>query len=65
MFLNFCGNPVVVWLYVWSYFAGKVAWRREESVAYSVAIEMVDLPVSENQAKFEDEFGSHEGKLNF
>ena len=24
-------------------------------------MEMVDLPVSENQAKFEDEFGSHEG----
>ena len=40
---------------------GKIAWRREESVACSVAVEMVDLPVSENQAKFEDEFGSHEG----
>ena len=43
--------------------AGKVAWRREESLAYVVALETVDLPVSENQAKFEDEFGSHEDNV--
>ncbi|KAK7496801.1 hypothetical protein BaRGS_00012010 [Batillaria attramentaria] len=38
--------------------AGKSPWRREEALAYMVAVEMVDLPVSENEAKFEDEFGS-------
>ncbi|XP_052284794.1 ER membrane protein complex subunit 1-like isoform X1 [Dreissena polymorpha] len=38
---------------------GKVAWRREESLAYTYAVELLDLPVSENQAKFEEEFGSH------
>ncbi|KAH3823998.1 hypothetical protein DPMN_125826 [Dreissena polymorpha] len=37
----------------------KVAWRREESLAYTYAVELLDLPVSENQAKFEEEFGSH------
>lgn len=43
--------------------SGKVAWRRDEFLAYAVAVEMVDLPVSENQAKFEDEFGSHEDNI--
>ncbi|ESP01145.1 hypothetical protein LOTGIDRAFT_238345, partial [Lottia gigantea] len=40
--------------------AGRVSWRREEALAYILALEMVDLPVSENQAKFEDEFGSND-----
>ena len=43
-------------------YEGKSWWRREESLAYISAVEMVDLPVSENQAKFEDEFGSREGR---
>ncbi|XP_052821133.1 ER membrane protein complex subunit 1-like [Mya arenaria] len=43
--------------------SGKVGWRREECLAYVYAVEMVDLPVSENQAKFEDEFGSHEDNV--
>ncbi|XP_053379517.1 ER membrane protein complex subunit 1-like [Mercenaria mercenaria] len=43
--------------------SGKIAWRRDEFLAYAVAVEMVDLPVSENQAKFEDEFGSHEDNV--
>ncbi|KAL8578229.1 hypothetical protein ACOMHN_040990 [Nucella lapillus] len=38
--------------------AGKAPWHREEALAYIVGVEMVDLPVSENEAKFEDEFGS-------
>ncbi|KAK7093213.1 ER membrane protein complex subunit 1-like [Littorina saxatilis] len=38
--------------------AGKAPWRREEALAYILSVEMVDLPVSENEAKFEDEFGS-------
>ncbi|WAR13827.1 EMC1-like protein, partial [Mya arenaria] len=45
--------------------SGKVGWRREECLAYVYAVEMVDLPVSENQAKFEDEFGSHEDNVTF
>ena len=44
-----------------SFISGKISWRREECLAYTAAVEMVDLPVSENQAKFEDEFGSQEG----
>lgn len=27
-----------------------------------LSVEMIDLPVSENQAKYEDEFGSHKGR---
>lgn len=42
--------------------AGKIAWRREEALAYVLSVEMIDLPVSENQAKYEDEFGSHKGR---
>ncbi|KAL4220987.1 DUF1620 superfamily [Mactra antiquata] len=42
---------------------GKIAWRRDEFMAYPTAVEMVDLPVSENQAKFEDEFGSHDDNV--
>ena len=26
-----------------------------------MSVEMIDFPVSENQAKFEEEFGSHKG----
>ncbi|XP_064611751.1 ER membrane protein complex subunit 1-like [Liolophura sinensis] len=37
---------------------GKIAWRREEALSYILSVEMVDLPVSESEAKFEDEFGS-------
>ena len=40
---------------------GKAPWRREEALAYILAVEVVDLPVSENEAKFEDEFGSGKG----
>lgn len=38
----------------------KAQWRREESLSYILTVQMVDLPVSENQAKFEDEFGTKE-----
>ncbi|RUS77416.1 hypothetical protein EGW08_014819, partial [Elysia chlorotica] len=38
----------------------KPQWRREESLSYILTVQMVDLPVSENQAKFEDEFGTKE-----
>ncbi|XP_062611133.1 ER membrane protein complex subunit 1-like isoform X1 [Saccostrea cucullata] len=42
---------------------GKIAWRREEALAYVLSVEMIDLPVSENQAKYEDEFGSHKDDI--
>ncbi|KAK0061557.1 ER membrane protein complex subunit 1 [Biomphalaria pfeifferi] len=41
----------------------KSHWRREEALAYILSVLMVDLPVSENQAKFEDEFGTKEEDL--
>lgn len=58
-----CANEVIfsVQFSTEWYIAGKVAWRREESLAYTAAVDMLDLPVSENQAKFEDEFGSSDG----
>ncbi|XP_060066687.1 ER membrane protein complex subunit 1-like [Ylistrum balloti] len=37
---------------------GRVSWKREEALASVLAVEMVDFPVSENQAKYEDEFGA-------
>lgn len=43
--------------------AGRIAWRREEALAYILAVEMVDFPVSESQAKFEDEFGSQQNDV--
>ncbi|GAA52193.1 hypothetical protein CLF_107492 [Clonorchis sinensis] len=36
---------------------GQQQWLRDESLADIVAVEMVDLPVSESQAKMEEEFG--------
>ncbi|XP_052082314.1 ER membrane protein complex subunit 1-like isoform X2 [Mytilus californianus] len=42
---------------------GKVSWTNEEAMAYIMSVEMIDLPVSENQAKFEEEFGSHKDDI--
>ena len=39
---------------------GKSAWKREEAMAYIQAVQMVDLPISIDQAKFEDEFGGED-----
>ncbi|XP_033108081.1 ER membrane protein complex subunit 1-like, partial [Anneissia japonica] len=39
---------------------GRVLWCREEGLASVAAVEMVDLPVSDTEAKFEDEFGGKE-----
>lgn len=49
-----------IYLYISWNVSGRVAWRREEALAYIFAVEMVDLPLSESQAKFEDEFGSQQ-----
>ncbi|CAH1784560.1 unnamed protein product [Owenia fusiformis] len=38
--------------------SGRSVWVREEALASVLSVEMVDLPVSEVQAKFDDEFGS-------
>lgn len=40
-----------------------MSWLREEALASVLAVEMVDLPVSENQAKYEDEFGAQQGEF--
>ncbi|XP_071839579.1 ER membrane protein complex subunit 1-like [Apostichopus japonicus] len=40
---------------------GDISWSREESLASAVSVEMVDLPVSETEAQFEDEFGTRKG----
>ncbi|GAB0095170.1 ER membrane protein complex subunit 1 [Sergentomyia squamirostris] len=40
---------------------GKVKWTREESLAHIVAVEMVDLPLSDDEGAIEDEFNSKDG----
>ncbi|XP_077998701.1 ER membrane protein complex subunit 1-like [Glandiceps talaboti] len=40
---------------------GKMLWTREEALSTILSVEMVDLPVTDTEAKFEDEFGSHQG----
>ncbi|KAA3672939.1 uncharacterized protein DEA37_0004861 [Paragonimus westermani] len=42
---------------------GKLQWIREEALADIVAVELVDLPVSESQARMEEEFGHTHGNL--
>ncbi|XP_002731135.3 ER membrane protein complex subunit 1-like [Saccoglossus kowalevskii] len=39
---------------------GKIVWSREEALSRILSVEMVDLPVTDTEAKFEDEFG-HQG----
>ncbi|XP_064629026.1 ER membrane protein complex subunit 1-like isoform X2 [Lineus longissimus] len=43
--------------------SGKAVWNREEALASVLSVEMVDLPVSENEAKMEDEFGKKEDDM--
>ncbi|CAH2040810.1 unnamed protein product, partial [Iphiclides podalirius] len=43
--------------------AGRVLWTREESLANVVAVEFVDLPVSETDAAIESEFDQKEGSI--
>ncbi|XP_055697417.1 ER membrane protein complex subunit 1 isoform X2 [Phlebotomus papatasi] len=40
---------------------GKIKWTREESLAHVVAVEMVDLPLSDAEGAIEDEFNSKDG----
>lgn len=41
---------------------GHVAWCREEALSSIVAVETVDLPVSQIDAEMEEEFGSTQGQ---
>ncbi|VDL95942.1 unnamed protein product [Schistocephalus solidus] len=41
---------------------GNRVWLREESLSHITAVEMLDLPVSPQQATMEDEFGNINGK---
>ncbi|XP_048477544.1 ER membrane protein complex subunit 1 isoform X3 [Plutella xylostella] len=43
--------------------AGRVLWTREEALANVVKAEMVDLPVSEEEAAIETEFNQKEGSI--
>ncbi|XP_013409710.1 ER membrane protein complex subunit 1-like isoform X1 [Lingula anatina] len=43
---------------------GKMSWIREEAISSILSVEMVDLPVSENQAKYEDEFGAQQAVIS-
>ncbi|XP_071489388.1 ER membrane protein complex subunit 1-like [Diadema antillarum] len=40
----------------------EVMWLRDESLADTVSVELVDLPVSDTEARFEDEFGGKNGE---
>ncbi|XP_059616170.1 ER membrane protein complex subunit 1 isoform X2 [Phlebotomus argentipes] len=40
---------------------GKVKWTREEALSHVVAVEMVDLPLSDDEGAIEDEFNSKDG----
>lgn len=40
---------------------GKIIWTREEALASILAVEMLDLPVSDMEAAIEKEFGNKEG----
>ncbi|XP_014285151.1 ER membrane protein complex subunit 1 isoform X2 [Halyomorpha halys] len=42
---------------------GKVSWVREEALANIVAVEMIDLPVSDEEAAIEKEFANKEGGI--
>ncbi|VDP97225.1 unnamed protein product [Trichobilharzia regenti] len=44
-------------------FPSKQQWIREEALANIVAVEVVDLPVSEFQAKIEEEFSHTSSKF--
>lgn len=38
-------------------------WVREESLADVVAVEMLDLPVSDTEAKMDEEFGHNQDNI--
>lgn len=44
-----------------SSFAGSILWVREEALASVVAVELIDLPVSDIEVAIEKEFNVKEG----
>lgn len=44
--------------------AGSVLWVREEALASVVAVELIDLPVSDIEVAIEKEFNIKDGKSN-
>lgn len=42
---------------------GKELWSREESLADVTSVEMIDLPVSAQEATMQEEFGQNDGTL--
>lgn len=42
--------------------AGKLLWTREEALSHIVAVDLLDLPVSDLDASIETEFNRKEGK---
>lgn len=44
---------------------GKIKWIREEALATIVAVEIMDLPLSDAEGAIENELNSKEGKLTF
>uniref|UniRef100_A0A6B2E753 ER membrane protein complex subunit 1 n=1 Tax=Phlebotomus kandelakii TaxID=1109342 RepID=A0A6B2E753_9DIPT len=40
---------------------GKIKWTRDDALAHVVAVEMVDLPLSDDEGAIEDEFNSKDG----
>lgn len=44
---------------------GKIKWTREEALATIVAVEIMDLPLSDAEGAIENELNSKEGKFSF
>lgn len=42
---------------------GKVLWNREEALSHIVAVDLLDLPVSDLDASIETEFDTKEGNI--
>ena len=52
-------------LFILIIFLGKIIWIREESLASIVAVEMIELPISDSDAAIDKEFDHKECKLIF
>ncbi|KAG1651303.1 ER membrane protein complex subunit 1 [Nymphon striatum] len=44
-------------------YSGKLMWKRDESLASILNVEMLELPVSDTEARFEEEFGVKDGNI--
>lgn len=44
---------------------GKIKWTRQEALARIVAIEMIDLPLSDSEGSIENELKNKDGKFVF